>query len=950
MNSGLDYAMSAHDDGILIAPVYFLPIYDHRVDANIHSDVIPASSVEEVTNVSATDPFGEIIWNVSSPLYALTTLNDNYIISADGVTSASGGGGITVISNPVQSQKWQVNSYDGDLLTNHFAATSASFNEASSTWSLTGATSIIGNNISPLIGRSRFFKVVDYYPSSADAGVRGTVKCRLAGNIGTVKFNKIAVYAIRYENGVDTGEDPVLFGEAYTKTLLVKANEDGLTDITLDIQIQIQSLSASDYSEVFYSTSGDYFARAPSGIYYPEKVGIGSFDGSVFPMSASLHVRKSRTAPAELLHLAYDDDNYAETDVTSAGATIIKFGYGSGSSKYLSFDPANGKIYPYNNSGFDLGDLSNRFGSGLFSGIVSVHDYGSQSYMSIDAANKQMSASDDVCINFNEDAANFSADSEKSTIRGADIAKLDRDLAVYTTYDDGEITDDRNVYLVGGVSSDIFETSAYTPCSATDQFGFTHKNLINKIKESLLDGDYGWLKSASKINLISKGGIDIKGQLDLDMITKGGDGNYFNYGHVGTRKAEMLFTSSPSSADVTVYNIAENVRLQYWTTLDTLINSPQFTFIGSINAYNNVSPMINESSASSLGIGEIRNMYGSVTTVSKRWNRLFVKDIGSYYQELYDSALNNYGDNRVDHVYAKEVGIPTNTTSRVNRMAIHGLLNLPSMDIGWVHNTSGDAGQLYGDPIYTDTVAGYGAYYGIWPKRYLTLGNYQDWINILVAPTTHRDGVGRTIWQIYANKIALSNNLEFYGAFNLMGWCTGSNTSTDPLINNISASDETLIAGIHPTLDNKIIIGEASKRIKKIYATNIVVNEISAASYDIGWTELSASCSAELDSGSGSASATMMSVLKIGGMVAAVFDINYDVSAASADGVFITMPSGYEPDINQTFTAFGPGNALSKVSSVYTLTANIFSIEKADGTKITSSSHFTGSMVYRLKA
>lgn len=302
-NLGLDYASSAFPVGTLIAPVYFVPVYDYRIDTLIHDNVISASPFSAITDHTETTPWGEIIWNNGADgSYTLSDPMDNFLISG---TSNPTGSNPTVINNPVQSQKWQINLKNGVPLSTHYHGTSASFDSSNKTWDVYGYSISAGTNIQPS-GKDGFFRIADYYPivsaSEGDSRVRGLVKCRLVTDIGTVKFNKIALYMVKYNNGVESSDPPVYFAEVKLKSTVIKTTgaSNGFDDFTVDFQLDLHSVSA-DWGNVFFSTSGDYWARTPEGLTFPEKIGIGQFSDVTDVPKACLHINPSKSFPSEPL-------------------------------------------------------------------------------------------------------------------------------------------------------------------------------------------------------------------------------------------------------------------------------------------------------------------------------------------------------------------------------------------------------------------------------------------------------------------------------------------------------------------------------------------------------------------------------------------------------------------------------------------------------------------------
>lgn len=374
---GLDFASSASPEGTLIAPLYFVPVYDHRLDSLIHDGSNPVSAFSACVNVSATSPYGEIIWNTDDVDYTLSDVNLSYLISAGDAVSAEP----YQIQNPVQSQKWQVNLKAGVPLMDHWVGLSSDYD--GSDWNVSDDTALVTGVNSADSGTAKFFPVTDYYPVSADtpdSHTRGRIKCRLAKNIGTAKFNKIALYIIqRDDEGNISPTEPVFFSETMLKTALVKTSmgANGIDDITVDIDIDLHSLSAN-WAEVFFSTSGDYWSRVPGGVYYPEKVGIGQFDSETDEPQATLHVKPPRSQPGARLNKFQREETYLSDDIAeNLAETVLSnedTSQGTGTIMEI-YEDGSGALYPLIADEMDLGKDTQRFRDGFFShDIEAGHD------------------------------------------------------------------------------------------------------------------------------------------------------------------------------------------------------------------------------------------------------------------------------------------------------------------------------------------------------------------------------------------------------------------------------------------------------------------------------------------------------------------------------------------------------------------------------------------------
>ena len=331
-SAGLDLATSAHTSGPLIALKYCLPVYDYRIDGNVHNEEAYGTSAIDISAAATstdTTPTGEIIYNIDEDnfAYALST-DDNWVIytGSETVTSASS---TWEVSGAVHSKEQKINLYDGTPLDTHISGTSVTYVSATPTggyWSIENAGVVTGDNTVPTetsASTGRYFPIDGYYPTETSTA-RGSFKCRISKDIGKVKFNKLALYAVQLDSNGNETSDPVLFAQAMLTEPITKTNvaAQGFDDVVIDVQIQMNTVAAS-FSEVFYSTSGDYWARTPGGLYYSERVGIGTFLSGTETPKAMLDV-KSTSAVDNLSLRSWDnDDDYWLLSVESDGDLVI---------------------------------------------------------------------------------------------------------------------------------------------------------------------------------------------------------------------------------------------------------------------------------------------------------------------------------------------------------------------------------------------------------------------------------------------------------------------------------------------------------------------------------------------------------------------------------------------------------------------------------------------------
>lgn len=287
---GLNYVTSAHSQGIFMGIKYFVPVYDYRIDPTLRNDLQSVSAisavVEETQAPGITEPFGESIYNYGTSAYKLsdsTTLE--YVLSGFGETSST----TSVITGSKQTNgPVAVNlSASTDLpLGSYYRGDSVELtNTAAGTWTFSPEWSAV-NGVNPSVvasDRTKLFPVIDYHPVREDGEtvLKGNFTCRIAQNAGTFKFNKIALYAVQYDNGVETSGAPGFFGEAYITSPIERTDlGDGYSEVSIDVQIQLSAGGAGTWESVFYGSSADYWAKVPRGLHSSEKISIGTFQAA----------------------------------------------------------------------------------------------------------------------------------------------------------------------------------------------------------------------------------------------------------------------------------------------------------------------------------------------------------------------------------------------------------------------------------------------------------------------------------------------------------------------------------------------------------------------------------------------------------------------------------------------------------------------------------------------
>jgi hypothetical protein len=265
MSAGLNALTEASQDGTMLSCRYFVPVYDYRIDESIDPVNVAYSNIDVTTVVNETDliPTGEIIWNANATPYSLST-EALYLISAGSMSLVSAVNPSTYI-NAEQRILQKINLSAGLPLSPHINGTLfVPPNTSASSWTVYNATSAYPNtgiNDKTMTKAKLFNSVV--YASIGDTLINKAVfQCKVAKNVGTFKFNKIGLYAVKLDAGfVETG-DPFLFAQCIIPYTQIKSTNTigGAEEVLVDFQIELNSTSAN-FSNLLYGTSGDYWQK-----------------------------------------------------------------------------------------------------------------------------------------------------------------------------------------------------------------------------------------------------------------------------------------------------------------------------------------------------------------------------------------------------------------------------------------------------------------------------------------------------------------------------------------------------------------------------------------------------------------------------------------------------------------------------------------------------------------
>jgi len=493
-SAGLDYITCASDVGTLIAIKYFVPVYDYRYDPEVITSGAYSAVSDEVEGLSA--PVGEIIWNTSA--------DDGYALLQNAILSA----GDPPVGDLVTNHPWNnwpgegVNTYNGVPLSDSYVGDSISMSGANN-FVVENIQSSAGNNDPYTATNDKFFPVTDYYPVTSGGNIRGSWKCRLGKTIGKCKFNKVALYVTAFINGVQTSDPPVFFAEASIDSPIVKTDlaQQGYDDVVMDVQIDIQSVTSA-FDSVFFSTSGDYWSRSPDGsLYYPEKIGVGSFEGGLENPQATAHLRRTRsTSGIPQVRIDEDYDYYATIDVSDYAFAANKLTFldinlenaNSGTSALKNLGAIRPDIDAYYYLGYDIGATTptRRWRGAYFSHTINVGDGDG-------ASNRVLisSASGVTLYNGTDNNLNFV---------GGDLYRDETELLTYTR---SSSTSGKDVWAIAGVDEtgtwydNISHNEILSAATGTSPTAATYKGRFNKY---------------ASLNMLARNGANVYGYINVD--------------------------------------------------------------------------------------------------------------------------------------------------------------------------------------------------------------------------------------------------------------------------------------------------------------------------------------------------------------------------------------------------------------------------------------------------
>ncbi len=273
--------------GTIIDIRYFLPMYDYRIDEslNVVDTTFDNSEISSVTNVTDTVPFGEPIFYYPTTFYSLSNEDTNLVSAAyTGATDWE-----VDSDNYKYKNKARINLYNGEPLQVYLSGTSADSPspDNNEVWTfyngaLTTCASLPTNLTNP--DRTYLYSNVAYAAVTDDSGdTAGQWKCNFNDSIGTLKFNKVALYGVmRNSSGNEIGS-PFLFGQMIMPEPIIKTNagQGGVSTITSTFQLNFSSTGGESVSNLFFSTSSDYWLRENDTFAAAADYGL-RYEGNVY--------------------------------------------------------------------------------------------------------------------------------------------------------------------------------------------------------------------------------------------------------------------------------------------------------------------------------------------------------------------------------------------------------------------------------------------------------------------------------------------------------------------------------------------------------------------------------------------------------------------------------------------------------------------------------------------
>lgn len=342
-SAGLQQVNASQIDPIF-AIRYFLPLYDQRIDTEIHTDPYNGSTSALPAFMSQTsadefsDLIGEKIWDLrnTTSAYSLDG-NEVYVIKSPSSSVI----GVAGISGTDQLAAGSQNLLNGVPMSPVVSGvnptlsiptpgglTNFSYGSGFQDFTTTSAGNIFNN-----ANRDYLFSDVRYTPITSGGFIRGSFKCIMTNTVGDFKFNKVALFLVRVDQHGNeiTTTDPTLFAIVALDRVIEKhkiGTKKQVQQFELDVELSFSLNQAGGDNTLFLDT--EYWTQVPIngsteptniGLFYQNDVAIGTSAGSDGSWNPQAHLHITDPYKDQLRISSDYANNYATFNVDkSTGA------------------------------------------------------------------------------------------------------------------------------------------------------------------------------------------------------------------------------------------------------------------------------------------------------------------------------------------------------------------------------------------------------------------------------------------------------------------------------------------------------------------------------------------------------------------------------------------------------------------------------------------------------
>lgn len=302
---GLQQMTTARPGGPYIEIAYWVPVYDYRIDPNLGVSDPQYSNTDITTVTTSADmvPSGEVYWNLQD-----WDADEYRVVGDDGNSYLVSGGTIQDVgSDTVVTDFLHRNSakpvvyYDGaseiktvgdsylygsNVATPGTSGTEWTFYGGAQESIVTSATNPVDPTEPPSASLYRgvtYISVIQDCDNAYDCR-RANFEITISVPAGSIKFNKVGLYAVIRSEAGDITTGPFLFGQVILPEpqVIISDTVSSTTGATvssliLDYQLDFSAVN-TDFDDIFYGSPGEYWSRVTnaSGQY-----GL-LYEGSVF--------------------------------------------------------------------------------------------------------------------------------------------------------------------------------------------------------------------------------------------------------------------------------------------------------------------------------------------------------------------------------------------------------------------------------------------------------------------------------------------------------------------------------------------------------------------------------------------------------------------------------------------------------------------------------------------